>query len=128
MILAERRVKRSRLLFVDDEEDLRTLVKRHLSLEGFSIETASDGDEALDFLQHERFDLVLLDIHMPRMNGVRVLEFMRDHGMRTRLIVLTGIDDPLVMQRCVTLGALDFVRKPYNFHELIDSIDRVLAN
>ncbi len=118
----------ARVLFVDDEEDLRTLVKRHLSLEGFVVETAADGDEALDLMCRCKFDLVLLDIYMPRMNGLKVLEYMWTHGLHPPLIVLSGIEDLDIATRCAKLGAWDYLTKPYNFHELIRSIDRVLAN
>jgi len=62
------------LLYADDEPDLRDLVQNHLSLEGFEVETVGDGAQAVKMLSSKKFDLVLLDIHMPVMDGLEVFE------------------------------------------------------
>lgn len=116
-----------RLLYVDDEESLRTLVQSHLSLEGFEVETAANGHEAVAVLQKQAFDLVLLDLRMPDGDGFEVLHFLNGHGSHIPVIVLTGVDDVSIASECVKLGAADYLTKPYNFHELIDSVERVLA-
>ncbi len=116
-----------RLLYVDDEDSLRILVKSHLTLEGFEVDTASNGHEAVDILQKQKFDLVLLDLRMPDGDGFEVLRFMNAHDNHTPVIVLTGVDDVSIASECVKLGAADYLTKPYNFHELIDSVERVLT-
>jgi CheY-like chemotaxis protein len=116
-----------RLLYVDDEPDLRSLVHLHLSLEGYDVETAADGDSALELIQNKQFDVILLDIYMPGMNGIQVMQHLKKHAMNARLIVLTGADNPYLAKECARLGASAYLTKPYNFHELIDSIDRVMA-
>ena len=116
-----------RLLYADDEEELRDLVKSHLSLEGFDVVTVCDGKEAVEALTRDTFDLVLLDLKMPRMDGFAVLQFLSKRKNSPPVIMLTGVDDVSVASQCVKLGAADYLTKPYNFHELIDSVERVLA-
>ncbi len=116
-----------RLLYADDEESLRELVKSHLSLEGFDVETVGDGKEAVDLLGKQKFDLVLLDLRMPRMDGFAVLQYLTKLQNPPPVIMLTGVDDVAVASQCIKLGAADYLTKPYNFHELIDSVERVLA-
>ena len=116
-----------RLLYADDEEELRELVKSHLSLEGFEVTTVSDGIEAVEALTTSKFDLVLLDLKMPRMDGFAVLQHLSKLKSAPPVIMLTGMDDVTIASQCVKLGAADYLTKPYNFHELIDSVERVLA-
>ncbi|HXX63378.1 MAG TPA: response regulator [Bacteroidota bacterium] len=115
------------LLYADDEPDLRDLVQNHLSLEGFEVETATDGAQAVEMLNKKKYDLVLLDLHMPKMDGLEVLKFMKSHNINSRLIILTGDGDPHLVSQCAKYGASDYLTKPYNYHELIEAIDRALA-
>lgn len=116
------------LLYVDDEPALRELVQNHLSLEGFEVETAADGIDAVKMLDKKKYDLVLLDVHMPRMDGVEVLKYMKSKGMKSRLIMLTGDGDPTIVSQCAKYGAMDYLTKPYNYHELVEAIDRALSD
>jgi DNA-binding response OmpR family regulator len=116
-----------RLLFVDDEEALRTVVQEQLAMEGFDVATAEDGDVAIEMLEKDSYDLVLLDIRMPRMDGLTVLKEMRSRKLRPRVIMLTGADDLSVAIQSVKLGANDYVTKPYEIRNLLACINRVLA-
>ena len=78
-------------------------------------------------LQEQGFDLVLLDLRMPRGDGFDVLRFLSSLPAHPPVIILTGVDDVSIASECVRLGASDYLIKPYNFHELINSIERVLA-
>jgi len=117
----------TRLLLVDDEETLRKLVKEELDAEGFHVSMAEDGDEALAILGREAFDLLILDIRMPRMGGLSVLQEMQKRGIRPRVIVLTGVEDLDVAIQAARLGANDYVTKPFEAAVLIASIRRVLG-
>jgi CheY-like chemotaxis protein len=116
-----------RILYVDDEEALRELVQTHLSLEGYEIATAGDGHEAIELLTKNTYDLVLLDLHMPGIDGLGVLRHLKEHKIALRMIVLSGDTHPAVLDECARLGVEDYLIKPYNFHELMSTIDRVLA-
>lgn len=117
----------TRLLYVDDEPDLRDLVENQLSLEGYDVTTASDGVNAIEILRSHSFDVVLLDVRMPRMNGIEVLAELHNLNLHPRTIMLTGDSDISVLARCARYGVNDYLTKPYNFRELVTSIDRVMA-
>lgn len=117
-----------RILCVDDEQSVQDLVSTHLMLQGFEVRTAANGEEAIKCLESESFDLLLLDIEMPKMNGLEVLRYMKIRHIDVHPIMLTGADDLQALNECARWGAFDYLPKPYNFHELMDSIDRVLAD
>ncbi|HTY37735.1 MAG TPA: response regulator [Bacteroidota bacterium] len=116
-----------RVLFVDDEAAVREIVSMHLSLEGYEVKVASGGSEAIEMLVYEDFDVILLDIHMPGVDGIGVLQYMKEHSIRVRPIMLSGSRDLRALSACAELGALEYLPKPYNFHELVDAVERVLA-
>ncbi|HUI64558.1 MAG TPA: response regulator [Bacteroidota bacterium] len=116
-----------RVLYVDDEQDLQDTVSMHLHLEGFDVVTAKDGNEAMLCLDKEPFDLALLDIDLPNLNGVALLQYIKTHQINAKAIVLTGADDLHALDKCARLGASDYLPKPYNFHELMNSIACVLG-
>ena len=115
------------VLYVDDEETLRMLVKHQLEAEGFTVETADDGDTALEMLEGKRYDLVLLDVSMPRMNGVDVLKGIKERKILSRVIMLTGVDDLAVAMESVKNGANDYLTKPFDSSALVSCIKRVTA-
>jgi DNA-binding response OmpR family regulator len=119
--------KQTRILFVDDEDSLRILVKSQLTLEGFAVDTADDGDNAIRTLKEKQYDLALLDIRMPRMNGIEVLRYVRQHYPLMRVIMLTAVDDLSVAIEAVKNGANDYLTKPYETDNLVANIRRVLA-
>ena len=110
------------LLVVDDSEDNRYTLTRRLAREGFtSVVTAADGRQALDLLQERRFDLVLLDIMMPELNGYEVLERIKaDKRLRhIPVIMISAVDQIESVIRCIELGAEDYLSKPFSFEELL---------
>ncbi len=119
--------KELKVLFVDDEESLRMLVKNQLTMEGFSVDTADDGDTAVDMLKLKPYDLALLDIRMPRMNGIEVLRHIRRTSPAMRVIMLTAVDDLAIAIEAVKNGANDYLTKPYDTDNLVASIRKVLA-
>jgi DNA-binding response OmpR family regulator len=116
-----------KILYVDDEETLRLLVKSQLTSEGYEVQVADDGDVAVEILSKSPQDLVLLDIRMPRMNGVAVLEALKKKDLKPRIIMLTAVDDLTVAIQCVKLGANDYLTKPFDLEHLLAAIKRVLA-
>jgi putative two-component system response regulator len=104
------------LLIVDDIETNRDLLVRRLRPMGLRTACAADGAQALDMLRRQPFDLVLLDIMMPVMDGFEVLERMkRDNATRhIPVIVITAMDDVAAAARCIEMGAEDYLAKPFN--------------
>ncbi|MDX1437208.1 MAG: adenylate/guanylate cyclase domain-containing protein [Anaerolineales bacterium] len=105
-----------KLLIVDDNEDNRIVLARRLERQGHEIFSAQNGREALDVLETGEFDLVLLDIMMPEMNGYQVLECLkRDKRLRSvPVIVISAVDELDSVVRCIELGAEDYLTKPFN--------------
>ena len=116
-----------RVLYVDDEDSLRFLVKEQLSVEGFDVTAAEDGPTALENLKKEEFDIVLLDILMPGMDGFAVLKEIRKNKNHPRVIMLTGVSEISTAIESVKSGANDYITKPYDLTELVSCINRVLA-
>ncbi|MDO8534104.1 MAG: response regulator, partial [Xanthobacteraceae bacterium] len=105
------------LLVVDDNEDNRYTLTRRLTREGYTnLVTANDGRQALELLHSQRFDLVLLDIMMPEMNGYQVLEHLKaDPELRHMpVIMISAVDEIESVIRCIELGAEDYLSKPFN--------------
>jgi sigma-B regulation protein RsbU (phosphoserine phosphatase) len=105
------------LLVVDDNEDNRYTLTRRLQREGYTnLATAVDGRQALKILHSQRFDLVLLDVMMPEMNGYQVLEHLKaDPNLRdVPVIMISALDQMDSIVRCIELGAEDYLAKPFN--------------
>jgi CheY-like chemotaxis protein len=119
---------RNRILVVDDEEALRVVMVAELEGEGYVVGQAEDGQVAIDILQKESYDLILLDIKMPRVDGFEVLRFVKKQSPLTKVIVLTGFADLKNAIESKKLGAEDFVSKPYDLVDLLTTVERVLGN
>jgi DNA-binding NtrC family response regulator len=120
--------EKNSILVVDDEDALRTVLSSELESEGYAVATAGDGDEAISVLQGKSFDLVLLDIKMPRVDGFEVLRFIKERYPATKVIMLTGFADLKNAIESKKLGAEDFVSKPYDLVDLLTTIERVLTS
>jgi two-component system response regulator HydG len=115
------------ILFVDDEDALRQVVQEQLTLEGYEVDSADDGDTAVEKMAEREYNVVLLDIRMPRMNGIDVLKHIKEKRIYTRVIMLTGVDDLTVAMEAVKNGANDYITKPYDLASLVKCIKRVTA-
>ncbi len=118
----------ARLLFVDDDPILREFAQVNLESPSTHVDVAAGGEDALQRLAVQRYDLVLLDLEMPGMDGFAVLERMRDDpALRdTPVVVQTGREDVEAIDRCFHLGAASFVMKPLNWRLLTYQIRYVL--
>jgi len=115
-----------RILVADDEDALRQLLCEQLTVMGYQTESASDGEEAIQKLQDGAFALVLLDINMPKKTGLEVLQYIREQGMQTRVIMLTGRLGYSVGSESMKLGADEFITKPFDLNYLELVIKRIL--
>ncbi|MBI4429226.1 MAG: response regulator, partial [Ignavibacteriales bacterium] len=102
------------ILAADDEESFLDLLRKVLEAEEYTVETAIDGVAAINKLQSKAFDLVLCDVKMPRVDGLEVLKFVKDHYMDTQVIMLTGVNDIGIAVDCMRLGAYHYLTKPYS--------------
>ena len=118
--------ERNKILFVDDDSELREIVREQLVAAGFVLDEAVDGDAAIARLTKDDYDLVLLDITMPGATGMEVLKFIKRKGLKCRVIMLTGMVGLSTAIDSVKLGADDYITKPYHIDYLIASIRRSL--
>ena len=104
------------LLVVDDNEMNRDLLGRRLQRQGYRVTMAVDGRQALEFIAQESFDLVLLDIMLPVMNGYQVLEHLKADQSLSHIpvIITTALDESDGKAKCMELGAEDYLTKPFN--------------
>jgi CheY-like chemotaxis protein/anti-sigma regulatory factor (Ser/Thr protein kinase) len=117
----------NKILVVDDDRITRHVLQGVLNNAGFSVGVASDGVEALKALRAESFDLLLLDIWMPRMNGLDVLAKLRTRKTRPRVVVMTSDDAPETLLKAVREQAFKYVHKPVESGVLLDTVREVLA-
>lgn len=112
----ETNAEQGTVLIVDDIEMNRDLLSRRLKRQGYSIVMAENGRQALDLLQEQSVDLVLLDIMMPHMNGYEVLEHLKASPVLRHIpvIMISALDDIESVVRCIELGAEDYLFKPFN--------------
>jgi two-component system, OmpR family, alkaline phosphatase synthesis response regulator PhoP len=121
-------MQKSTILIVDDETDILDLIEYNLNKEGFRVMTAEDGERGLEQMRTVKPDLVLLDIMMPRMDGITVVEHMRnDEELQDiPVIFLTARSDEKTEVRGLDVGADDFLTKPISTAKLVSRIKAVL--
>lgn len=118
---------KTRILCVDDEDAIRTLLQSQLEQEGYEVETADDGDVAIRKMESSPYDLILLDIRMPRVGGIDVLRHIKDSKVQPRVIMLTAVDDLSIAMESVKLGASDYLTKPFDTEDLFSAIRRLIS-
>jgi DNA-binding response OmpR family regulator len=117
---------RKRILVVDDEEDVQILIRRILSDAGYDVDSASDGEAALERIEDRKPDLVVLDLMMPGLDGWGVLENLRKRPDPPPVVVVTALADYQAFTRGVREGAAAYVCKPFHFAELVATCQKVL--
>lgn len=115
-----------RILVVDDEPSILTLVKFNLEKSGFHVTTASDGRKAVEVCTQESFDLIVLDIMLPELDGIEVLKELRKNQIDTPVILLTAKDEELDKIIGLELGADDYMTKPFSPRELTARVKAIL--
>lgn len=119
--------KHLKMLCVDDDDQLRASLQQQFLDEGFDVETALDGEMALEKIKNNQYDLILLDLKMPKMDGMSVLREVRKLEKNPSIIMLTGVDEVATALECVKLGAKDYISKPYDPEELLHIVIKVLG-
>ena len=112
-----------RILVVDDEAPVRDVLTEYFGTEGYAVESAGSGPEALSVIRGGRADLVLLDVRMPGLDGLQVLRKIREFTDDVPVIMVTANEDVALAKETLKLGAFDYVAKPFDF----DYLDRAVA-
>lgn len=115
------------ILVVEDGRALRQLLRSVLESAGYSVDTAANGIRGLEKLKSKNFDLMLLDVWMPRMNGLEVLARLRDQPSRPKVVVMTADDTPETLLRAVREQAYQYLAKPFQPKALLDVVRGALA-
>jgi two-component system copper resistance phosphate regulon response regulator CusR len=115
-----------RLLLVEDEADLRNITFKRLTSEGHSVDACENGEDALDYVFATEYDVIILDIMLPKMNGLTVLRRLRSLGKKTPVILLTAKDSIEDRVNGLDSGADDYLVKPYSYQELSARIRTLL--
>ena len=115
-----------RILLVEDDRSASRFLKKGLSEVGYSVDTVFDGDEGLHLAVSQAYDLIILDIMLPDMNGFEVLKAVRRDGIACPVIFLTARDEKTDVVHGLELGADDYLIKPFSFPELLARIRAVL--
>lgn len=115
-----------RVLVVDDEPSILTLLSYHLAKEGFDVVTVEDGRSALDMGKTQRFDIIILDIMLPQLDGVEVCKALRKVGIETPIVMLSAKGEELDKVLALELGADDYLTKPFSPRELLARVKAIL--
>lgn len=111
------------LLIVDDEEEIRDMLARHFMLLDYDVDKAGNGREAIDILERKRIDIVVTDLLMPEMNGIDLLEYIKEEAPMVHAIAITGYVTLENALSCMRLGADTIVFKPLeDLSELEDAV------
>ena len=116
------------ILVIDDKESMRQMLAKTLESEGFEVDTARDGEGGLDKAKEKRFDLILTDLKLPRMDGLEVLSSIKDLDPEVAVIVMTAYGTIETAVQAIKQGAFDFLTKPFDVDHLHVLIQRALEN
>ena len=115
------------ILLVDDDHEFCKAMKKMLEKSGYVVTLAADGQEALDILSKDVFDLIFSDLRMPRLNGIELMEAIKRKKVRTPVVFITAYGDVESYMDLMNMGAFDYISKPVKGREILDIAGKVLA-
>jgi two-component system, NtrC family, nitrogen regulation response regulator NtrX len=111
-----------RILIIDDEKNIRRTLREILEYEAFKVDEAADGQEGLNMAQKEKYDIILTDIKMPKMDGLEVLSQLIQKGVDSPVVMISGHGNIETAVEAVKKGAFDFIEKPLDLNRLLVTI------
>ena len=120
-------MKKADILLVDDEVVFTTNMSRLLSSRGYQVTAVNNGEEAIRALKEKPFDVMVLDLKMPLMDGITTLQQMKNLGLLTEVLILTGHGSMDTAFQAIEMGAYDYVTKPCEIAELVSKIEAAHA-
>jgi len=115
-----------KILVIEDEEKLANIIKRGLTEEGYCVDVAFDGEEGEDYAKYSSYDLIILDIMLPRKDGITVCKNLREENINTPILMLTAKDSIEDRVKGLDSGADDYLVKPFDFDELFARVRSLL--
>ena len=122
----EPELEKCRILVIDDEHLLNNMLQDSVRSAGYEVDGAYDGIEGINLLRFKKYDLILLDIRMPRMDGLGVLKFVKSEYPEVKVIIVTGLASLEEVQETVEKGAFACIKKPFHLEEILSTISRAL--
>jgi len=119
-------LKRKSILVVDDEEIIRNFLSEVLG-ETYEVSLASDGDEAIEQIKKQKFDLIITDLKMPKVPGEEVVKYARQHDPHSKVIVISGFSSLYTVSQSVSSGACAFLSKPFSIRELMQTVTEAVS-
>lgn len=117
---------KQRILVIDDERLLNDMLQESLKADGYEVDGAYDGVEGIGLLRYKKYDLVLLDIRMPRKDGLEVLQFIKEEYPEVKVVIVTGLASKQEIQETVKMGAYACLKKPFLLEKVMDTIKQAL--
>lgn len=114
------------ILLVEDELHLHEALKLNLEMEGYDVTSAFEGPKALQLIQHSHFDLIILDVMLPGLDGFSIIETVRLNNIETPILVLSAKNTSLNRVQGLKLGADDYLTKPFNLEELLLRVGKLI--
>jgi two-component system, OmpR family, copper resistance phosphate regulon response regulator CusR len=114
------------ILIAEDEERLAAFLEKGLRRKGFSTAIAADGRQVIELVQAQKVDLLLLDLGLPLLDGMAVLQELRGQGERFPIVVVTARTDDRERQAALQAGANEFITKPFRFNDLLGVVQSFL--
>ena len=117
----------AKILIADDSDAIRLVLKDILSIGKHEVlAEAVDGAEAVDFYQKHSPDILLLDLAMPKKDGLTVVKEIKEHDSNAKIILITASDDQKVINDCIQHGAKSYISKPFDFNSVLKSITEIM--
>lgn len=113
------------ILVIDDEKNIRMTLEKSLGNAGYEVESAINGENALDKLEEDEYPVILLDMNLPGINGIEVLGKINELNYNTRVIMITGYGNVETAVEAMKLGAVDYLRKPFKPDEIKELVEEV---
>lgn len=118
--------KNIKVLVVDDERQIQDILAKILKRKDYQVKTAGDGTEALRVLKHERFDIVLLDIMMPKLDGIETLRKIKARLPQIIVMMITAYGSITTAREAMQLGAYDYITKPFDMDFIYEILEESL--
>ena len=122
---------KGKIMIVDDEKEVREVIRIHLDVNGYNILEAENGEEAIKILRSEdnmvNVGLILCDIRMPKVNGIECIDFLRQEAPGIPVVVVTGYPDTEMATNLMKKGIKDYLVKPVEKKKLLDTVEKLIA-
>jgi two-component system response regulator VicR len=119
---------KSKILIVDDEPLIRDALAFKLTKDGYEVETAEDGEKAIQKIEAQEYDIIISDVMMPFISGFELVKILKERGTNAPVLMLTSLNSETAVLKAFDLGADDFMTKPFSPNELSMRIKKLLTN